>query len=91
MELDPKVIDRIMVGEEEQSNEYEKILSLMGRILTDLSKIKQNQPPPPNPQNTDKEPKIKKELCTDILTKDTTPIEFRKFKRDFIVYHYKEL
>ena len=35
------------------------------------------------------EPKIKKELMPDTLTKDTTPIEFRKFQREFTVY-YKE-
>ena len=33
--------------------------------------------------------KLKKELCLDTLTKDSTPIEFRKFQRDFLVY-YKE-
>ena len=30
-----------------------------------------------------------KELCPDILTKDTNPIEFRKFQQDFVIY-YKE-
>ena len=46
--------------------------------------------PPATPQG-DKEPKIKKELCPDTLTKDSTPIEFRKFQRAFkFLVYYKE-
>ena len=62
----------------------------MGRILTSLKRIQHdNQQQPQRQPEPDKEPKIKKELCPDILTKDTSPIEFRKFQRDFIAY-YKE-
>ena len=59
----------------------------MGKILQGLTQIKRdNQPAAAQPQ-TDKEPKIKKELCPDTLTKDSTSIEFRKFQRDFLLYY----
>ena len=89
MELDPTVVERIMAGVEEQSKEYLKLSSNMGRILKNLTRIQHNNPQPQRQQEPDKESKIKKELCQDILTKDKNPIEFRKFQRDFIVY-YKE-
>ena len=89
MELDPTVVKRIMAGVEEQSKEYSKLSSNMGRILTNLTRIQHDNRQPQRQQEPDKEPKIKKELCPDILTKDTSPIEFRKFQSDFIVY-YKE-
>ena len=62
----------------------------MGKILQGLTKIKRDRQAAAaaNPQ-AEKEPKIKKALCPDTLTKDNTPIEFRKFQRDFLVY-YKE-
>ena len=41
-----------------------------------------------NPQ-AEIEPKSKKELSPYTLTKDSTPIEFRKFQRDFLVYYNK--
>ena len=62
----------------------------MGRILTNLKQIQHDdQQQPQRQQEPDKEPKIKKELFPNILTKDTSHIEFRKFQRDFIVY-FKE-
>ena len=61
----------------------------MGRILTNLMKIQHNNPQPQQQRKPDREPKIKKELCPDTLTKENNPIEFRNFQRDFIVY-YKE-
>ena len=89
MELDPTMVERIMAGVEEQSKEYSKLSNNMGRILTNLTRNQHDNPQPQRQKDPDKEPKIKKELCPDILTKDTSPIEFRKFQRDFIVY-YKE-
>ena len=90
MELDPSLVERIVAGIDEQSKEYSKLSSNTGRILTNLTRIQHNNQQQPQRQTElDKEPKIKKELCPDILTKDTSPIEFRKFPRNFIVY-YKE-
>ena len=62
----------------------------MGKILQGLPRIKRDgqAAAAANPQG-DEEPKIKKELCPNTLTKDSTPIEFRKFQWDFLVY-YKE-
>ena len=91
MELDPTVVERIMAGVEEQSKEYSKLSSNMGRILTNLTRIQHDNPQPHRQQEPDREPKIKKELCLDILTKGTNPIEFRKFQPDFIVYYYRVL
>ena len=91
MGKDPTVVELIMVGVEEQAKEYQILTNQMGKILKGLTKIKrdgQATAAAANPQ-ADKEPKIKKELCPDTLTKDSTPIEFRKFQRDFLVY-YKE-
>ena len=62
----------------------------MGRIFAELTKFKQETPAPTAAAEKEKEPKIFKGLCPDLLTKDTNPIEFRKFKRDFVVYYYKE-
>ena len=89
MELDPTVVECIMAGVEEQSKEYSKLSSNMGRILTNLTRIQHDNPQPQRQQEPNKEPNIKKELCPDILTKDTNPIEFREFQSDFIV-NYKE-
>ena len=89
MELDPTVVERMMAGVEEQSIEYSKLSSNMGRILTNLTKIQNDNPQPQQQREPDKEPKIKKELCPDTLTKENYTIEFCKFQRDFIVY-YKE-
>ena len=89
MELDPTVDERIMARVEEQSKEYSKLSSNMGRMLTNLTKIQHDNPQAQQQREPDKEPKIKKELCPDTLTKENNPIEFRKFQRDFIVY-YKE-
>ena len=89
MELDPTVVERFMAGVEKQSKEYSKLSSNMGRILTNLTRILHDNPQPQQQREPDKEPKIKKELSPDTLTKDHNPIGFRKFQRDFIVY-YKE-
>ena len=67
MELDPTVVERIMAGVVEQSKEYSKLSINMGRILTYLTRI-QHDNPQPQRQEPDREPKIKKELCPDILT-----------------------
>ena len=61
----------------------------MGHILTNLTKIQHDNPQQQQPQEPDREPKIKKELCPDTITKVNNPIEFQKIQRDFIVY-YKE-
>ena len=74
MELDPTVVERIMAGVEEQPKEYSKLSSNMRRILTNLTRIQHDNPQPQRQQEPDREPKIKKELCPDILTKDTNPI-----------------
>ena len=47
----------------------------MGKIMSGHKQIKRDNPTTQAP-HTDKEPKIKKELCPDTLTKDSTPIEF---------------
>ena len=90
MGKDPTVVKRIMIGAEEKAKEYQILSNQMGKILQGLTRIKRDgqTAAAANPQG-DKEPKIKKELCPDTLTKDSTPIEFRKFQRDFLVY-YKE-
>ena len=79
-------VERIMVGVEEQAKEYQTLSNQMGKILQGLTKIKKDNPPPPVKQQTDKEPKIRKELCPDTLIMNSTPI---KFRWDFLVY-YKE-
>ena len=90
MELDPSLVERIVAGIDEQTKEYSKLSSNIGRILTNLTRIQHdNQQQPHRGTEPEKEPKIKKDICPDILTKDTSPIEFRKFQQDFIVY-YKE-
>ena len=85
------MVERIMVGVEEQAKEHQILSNQMGKILLGLTKIKRDNQATAaaaNPQ-ADKEPKIGKELCPDTLTKDSTPIEFGKFQRDVLVY-YKE-
>ena len=78
MGKDPTVVEPIMVEIEEQAKEYQTLSNLMGKILQGLTKIKRgNQSATAQPQS-DKEPKIKKELCPDTRTKDNTPIEYRK-------------
>ena len=72
MELDPTVVERIMAGVEEQSKEYSKLSSNIGRILTNLTKIQHDNPQPQRQQEPDKEPKIRKELCPNTLQKATT-------------------
>ena len=79
-QLDPTVVERSMAGVEEQFKEYSKLSSNLGRILTNLTEIQHN-PQPQQLREPDKEPKIKKELCPDTLTKDNNPMEFRKFQR----------
>ena len=81
----PTVVERIMVEVEEQAKEYQTLFNQMGKILQGLTKISKENPPPTVQQQTDKEHKIKKELCPDTLTKDSTLIEFRKFQKDFLV------
>ena len=78
-----------MAGIEEQSSEYAKLSSYMGRILAELTKFKQENPAPAGNAEKEKEPKIMKELCPDLLNKDMNPIKFRKLQRYFVVY-YKE-
>ena len=91
MGKDPTVVERIMVGVEEQAKEYQILSNQMGKILQGLTRIKHDgQAAAAATPQGDKVPEIKKELCPDTLTKDSTPIEFRKFQRDFLVY-YKEL
>ena len=85
LEKDPTVKERKMTGIEEQSTEYSKLSSHVGRILAELTKFKQDTPASAAAKEQDKEPKIIKELCPDLLTKDMNPILFRKFKRDFVV------
>ena len=70
LEKDPTVKDRIMTGIEEQSTEYAKLSSHMGQILAELTRFKQENPAPAAGTKKEKEPKIMKELCPDILTKD---------------------
>ena len=88
---DAKYYDTTMKGVDVQTAEYEKLSNNMAKVLTKLTAMKrENQAAAAAAAGTDnREPKIKKELCPDILTKDTSPIEFRKFQRDFKVY-YKE-
>ena len=69
MELGPTVVERIMAGVEEQSKKYSKLPSNMGRILTNLTKIQHDNPQSQRQQEPVTEPKIKKELCPDTLTK----------------------
>ena len=90
LEEDPTVKVRIMTGIKEQSSKYSKLSSYMGRILAELTKFKQDAPALAAAAEKEKGPKIIKEPCPDLLTKDTNPIEFQKFQQDFVVY-YKEL
>ena len=85
---DANYYENVMKGVDLQVTEYELLSNNMAKVLTKLTNFKREQEPA-NQQAQEKEPKIKKELCPDVLTKDTTPIEFRKFQRDFKVY-YKE-
>ena len=74
----------------EQAKEYQILSNQMGKILQGLTRIKRDgQAAAAATPQGDMEPKIKKELCPDTLTKDSTPIKFRKFQRGFLVY-YKE-
>ena len=72
MGKDPTVVERIVVGVEEQAKEYQVLSNQMGKILQGLTRIKRDgqTAATANPQG-DKEPKIKKELCPDTLTKDS--------------------
>ena len=87
---DAKYYESTMKGVDLQTTEYEKLSNQMAKVLTKLTALKRETVGQQGAAAaTEKEPKIKKELCPDILTKDTTPIEFRKFQRDYKVY-YKE-
>ena len=61
MGKDPIVVERIMVGVEEQTKEYQILSNQMGKILQSLTKIERDGQAvaAANPQG-DKEPKIKK-------------------------------
>ena len=55
LELELKVVECIMAGVEEQSKDYSKLSSNMGRILTNLTKIQHDNPQPPRKQEPEKE------------------------------------
>ena len=46
LEKDPTVKERIITGIEEEGRKYSKLSSLMGRILAELTKFKQEAPAP---------------------------------------------
>ena len=60
MGKDPTVVERIMIGVEEQAKEYQILSNQMGKILQGLTRIKCDgqAATAANPQG-DKEPKIK--------------------------------
>ena len=61
MELGPSLVERIVAGIDEQTKEYSKLSSNMGRILTNLTRIQHdNQRQTHRGTEPDKEPKIKK-------------------------------
>lgn len=79
---------QVMAGVDEQSKEYSKLSSLMGRILANLTKFKQDNPLH-NKGNWTGSPRSRR-CCVQIFWLRTQkPIQFGKFQRDIIVY-YKE-
>ena len=87
MGLDPARHDNLETEITIQSEEYNRLASAFSKAMA----LVVQAPVAANPAggNNPLEPKIKKELAPDTLTKDTNPIEFRRFLRDFRVY-YKE-
>ena len=88
MGLDPSRHDNLNTEINVQSTEYNTILNLFNSAMAMVVKPIMGTVPAPN-SNAPPEPKIKKEHVPDLLTKDTTPLELRRFLRDFKVY-YKE-
>ena len=88
MTADATCYEKTMKGVETQTKEYGELSDKMAKVLQNLTQFNRDPTAAAAPTTT-KEPKIKKELWPGILTKDTTPIEFRQFLRDYKVY-YKE-
>ena len=84
--INPTKHDDIMAEGEIQSEEY---VRLSKQFSAAMASVPSTSAPAPIDPTRITEPKIKKELVPDILTQDTTPVEFRKFQRDFKVY-FKE-
>ncbi len=89
MATNPDSYEKTMKGVETQAKEYGELSDKMAKVLQKLTQFNRDPTVAAAAAPNAKEPKIKKELCPDLLTKDTTPIEFRKFLRDYKVY-YKE-